>query len=377
MPLLSLEAFRTIAAYNPLYWWGIYKTPQAMQGSQCLAIVRQYAWQGYQSVGRREIEEAIDQAECIAQRYLQYSPAARYVVLDDVVINDVRRGLIKLPNESYIQCLGERTVTVLGAPTLSYSDSDGDGVLDTFTATLPTALTTDPLDSLHVVIPQSQRITMQRRDWSIKPIQISTALNGLTYDVTITGKSWLCVLPLKYEGFTPDPKDGLDPNNLTNYLTTLQIEQHTYDQDRTIELIHPDGASTFHPARIADAKHGIIAFGGDCSWFQAYCTTWRMKPRAKIHGVFGYPIGSDRDMSEQWQQTIAILAATQLPQAPCPCKEANQWMDYYTEDMALMDANAGTMYRKADKTNPLGTKRGHGIVFDLLCEEQHIKSITL
>lgn len=375
MPSLSLEAFRTIAAYNPLYWWGVYKTPQAMQESQCLQMVKQYAWQGYQSVGRREVEEAIDQAERIAQRYMQYSPAARYTTLDDIVINDVRYGLIKLPNEGYIQHLGERTVTVLGLSNVVYSDSDGDGVLDTFVATFATALTVDPLESLHVTIPTANRITMQRRDWSLKPVTITTALNGLTYDVTITGKSWLCVLPSKYEGFTPNPKDGLDPNNVANYLPTLQLEQHTYDQSQTIELSHPDGTTTFHPARIADAKHGIIAFGGDCVWFRSYCGLWNLKPRIKIHGVFGYPLGDDRDMSPQWQQTIAILAATELPAAPCPCKEANQWMNYYTEDLALMDSDR--MYRQGEKTNPLGTKRGHGVVFDVLCDEQQIRSFKV
>lgn len=377
MPSLSLDTWRAIARYHPLYFWTLNKTPRVMVESKCLEIIKQYAWQGYKVVGRSDIERAIVRAEQIAHGILNYRVGAEAVALNDVVLSGGLIDLKKNHGESYIQALGTPIITVLGTPTVTISDTDGDGVLDTFTATLATSLTVDPLGTLKIMFPVADRVRRQRLDWSIKPVTITTALNGTTYDITVVGDSRMIASPIKYEGITPEPMSALDPNILSNYITAIQIEQHTTDPSQAIVIQRWNGETQAYSATIRDAKHGLISLNRACCGLWATWCRDPYPPRAIINGVFGYPLGADGDLDVLWQETIAILAACELAGSPCPCDGANVWMDYYCTDLALIDGSSNTMYRKSEKTNPLGTKRGHGVVYDALIDEQHATAFTV
>ena len=378
MPSLSLDTWRAIARYHPLYFWTLNKTPRVMVESKCLEIIKQHSWQGYQSVGRTEIERVVARSEQIAQRLLNFRVGAQPVALNDVLINTTT-GLIDLKkahSESYIQALGLATYTALGMPSVALSDTDNDGIVDTFTATLATALTTVPdIRSLRVSFVSADRVIAQRKDWSIKPVEITAALNGLTYDLTIVGPSRMLAKPVLYEGITPEPISALDPTILTNYVTTILIEQMTVDAAKAIVLQRWNGETSEYGAVIRDAKHGIISIQRDCaSCWLSWCRD-PYPPRAVINGVFGYPLGLDLDLDTKWQEVISILAACELPASPCPCQEANAWTNYYAEDLALM--SDGKMFRQATKTNPLGTKRGHAVAYDELTDQQHASAFLM
>lgn len=379
MPLLSLDTWRAIASYHPLYFWTLNKTPRVMAESKCLEMIKQYAWQGYRTTGRSDIDRAIVRAEQIAHDLLNYRVGATPVSLTDVLI-DTATGLIDLKKahgESYIQAMGLATYATLGTPSIALSDTDGDGVLDTFTATLATAFTTMPdLASLRFVFTPADRVARQRSDWTIKPVDVVATLNGLTYDLTITGASRMIAKPILYEGITPEPISALDPNIVANYVTTIQVEQMAVDATQAIVIHRYDGTTQAFSAVIRDGLHGIISLRRDClSCWLTWCRD-PYPPRATINGVFGVPLGADYDLAREWQETIAILAACELPAAPCPCQEANRWMDYYTEDLALM--SDGKMYRReGQKTNPLGTKRGHNVIYDELVDKQHATAFLM
>lgn len=360
MPLLSLDTWRAIIGYHPLHFWQLGNNRLAPITSGCNDLIRQYAWQATNAVGRAELERAIEVAELALRRYLGYSVGVRAT---SVEVDVTPSGVVTVPGEGYIQALGAEVLTTLGTPAVTLTDEDGDGLLDTFTATLTTALTADPAGTLAVFVPESDRPPRQRHDWQIKPATISTALNGGVYDVTVTGPSRLIVKPGKYEGIKPEPASVLDANDPANYLSTIAIVRRTVDADRIVSGITPASATLGTPtARILDAKNGIIQLGA------LWCGAWRdcqflytpQAPRkATIALLAGLPLQADGDLASDWQESVARLAAAEVTGVPCACDAANQWLGYWRTDISRVDPAKEFAFKEQALNNPFGTRRGH------------------
>ncbi len=171
--MLSLDRWRAVIGYHPLHFWGLGHASKAPITSGCNDLVRQYAWQATDAVGRTEIQQAIDDAEAALHHYLGYSVGAR--PFEATLALDSANGIIALPNEGYLQSLGRMVNTTLGTAAVVLSDADDDGLLDTFTATVSTTLTSDPRDTIFVMVPESERIG-HRTDWQILPVIVKTQL---------------------------------------------------------------------------------------------------------------------------------------------------------------------------------------------------------
>lgn len=346
MGSLSLETWRRIVAYHPLHFWQLHDTARAPIDDGCQAIVREYSWQSQGAVGRDEIRRAIDRAEAKLTDYLGYAPGARAVTWTGLPIG--AGGLIRLP-EGRIQALGTPAVTLLGTPAVVLSDADGDGLFDTFTATLATALTSDPAGSITASVAAADRVARQRRDWRIWPVQITTVLNGSTYDITVSGPSAMLVKPAKYEGVNATLTEFLC-QDAANYVSTIALEQTT--QDGTVQI--GDGS---YAAHLVDARLGLIQLD-PCAGLPPWCAP--VPPRADVTAVAGVPRGDDGDLAADWQPIVAQLAAAEISGQPCACMAANHWLHHWQFDISRVKGGEEEFaFKDAAQGNPFGTRRGH------------------
>ena len=235
-PFLPLEYFRRFMGYNPFHFWGLANASVPVT-SACNTVIRQYAWQDADAAGREQIKEALRTAETRLAEYLEYFPYPRYVSsivpwprFGDHnqwrytnVDADGRMVGVRLPHK-HIQAIGTEELTFLDDVNVTPSDEDGDGLDDTFTATLVSAVT-DPLQIV-VYFTSSDRLdgAAVGSDWQIQPVSIT--ISGGT--ITIKGRYWLLVKPIKYEGVAPAV---LDPDTAANFVSQIAVYQRTTETE--------------------------------------------------------------------------------------------------------------------------------------------------
>ena len=73
---LPIDTWRQILAFHPFHFWQLANATTPVT-SACNGLVKQYAWQSVDAVGRSEIVEAIQTAEDRLAEYLGYAPAPR------------------------------------------------------------------------------------------------------------------------------------------------------------------------------------------------------------------------------------------------------------------------------------------------------------
>lgn len=346
--VLSLETWRRIVAYHPLHFWQLHDPAKAPVTDGCMSIVREYSWQSLGAVGRDEIRRAIDAAEAKLADYLGYAVGARAATWPDLPI--AADGTIRLP-EGRLQALGAVSETLLGTPAIVLSDANGDGLYDTFTATLASALTTDPAGSLVVRFAESDQVTGQRDDWRIWPARSTTALNGGgTYDITVRGPSAMLIRPRALEGVTATLAAWpcQDP---ASYVGTIALWQQTRDAASAVTI---DGAS--YAATLVDARRGLIQLAA-CAR-PVWCSP--VPPRATVAALAGEPLGADGDLSSAWQPIVAQLAAAEISGQPCACQAANHWLYHWQFDISRVKGGEEEFaFKDAAMNNPFGTRRGH------------------
>ena len=78
-PLLHLEKFRELMQIHPLHFWQLAGSDEnTRQNGACDCVVREYAWQWSDGVGRDEIRQSLIQAENKLRDYLNYSVSPRW-----------------------------------------------------------------------------------------------------------------------------------------------------------------------------------------------------------------------------------------------------------------------------------------------------------
>lgn len=345
---LSLETWRRIVAYHPLHFWQLFDPATAPVTDGCMSIVREYSWQSMGAVGRDEIRRAIASAEQKLLDSLGYAVGARAVTWADRPIG--RGGLIRLP-EGRVQALGTVGETLLGTPAIVLSDADGDGLVDTFTATLASALTTDPAGSLVPRFAAGDQVAGQRDDWRIWPARLTTALNGGgTYDITVRGPSAMLIRPQALEGVgaTLAAWRCQDP---ASYVSTIALWQQTLDTASAVTI----GGTTMG-ASLVDARRGLIQLSA-CGQ-PAWCGP--VAPRATVAAVAGDPLGADGELAAAWQPIVARLAAAEISGQPCACAAANAWLYHWQFDISRVKGGEEEFaFKEAAMNNPFGTRRGH------------------
>lgn len=407
--LLPLEAWRRLFGYNPWHFWGLSGTVGASAlTSNCNAIVPEYEWQDADAAGRASIREAIMSAEAKLTQYLGYAPAPHYVEetheFPRYADNGVwRRGFMDSSGRWISVQLRERRVHAVGveartaislAAAVTYSDADGDGLNDTFSISAATTVT--DTDQIAVYFAAADRLNSEGvgERWRIAPVRVS--ISGGT--VTITGPSWLCVKPIKYEGASAG--GGLDITDSANFVTTLAIYRRYTDPTGTtaaaaqamltFETDPGDwwgggyccGSSAANddstdPAAIAtavarvgirDARNGIVtpaeaAYNSTTGLWAAVSPGCRPPDRVTVRFYAGADLEGGQ-MQSELQRVVARLAAAELDRPICACDSTgsgNRALHRWQFDLARTSGANDEAYGAVsaeDLRNPLGTRAG-------------------
>ena len=403
-PLLPIESFRNTIGYHPYHFWGLSNATVPVT-SACNDIVHKYSWQSDGSVGRNDIQSAIETAEARLLEILGYAPAPHYAsqtlafprYLDKRLDNMSNRGsdgrwLTVRLKEGHTQEVGVETLTLIEDSTVSFSDSDGDGVNDTFTLTTIATTTETDKSKIAVYFKAADRLDSDSvgDSWRILPVKVTINGNGT---VTVKGKSWLLVKPIEYEGVDVV---GLDPATMTKFVTSLEVYRRwtngggnttaTSQAVLTWETfpyphwaypccdaaIYSDG--TTDPASIADsiARCGIrdstlgivnpakAVYDSSSGLWNA--VSWGVaKPPDKVtvRYLSGWPLVNG-EMDRKWQIVVARLAAAELAGKICACDTANRELYRWQFDLARSAGVNDEQYSisQNDLDNPLGTRAG-------------------
>lgn len=400
--LLPLDTFRSEFGFNPWHFWGLTSTARFPVSDSCSDLVYQYAWQANDSVGRDDVRQAIETAEARLSEYLRYSIAPHYVIetlyperwhdskLNKVMYTDVsgRWNAIQL-SEGKIQQVGVETRTLIGTVTglsLATTDFDGDGLIDTFTATIATTVT--DVSQIELMFAVGDRWTGEPAGdkWVIKPVNVTIA-GGVA---TIRGRMWQIVKPVLYESGQP-----IDPSTAANYAQSLEVYRHYCDPTGTtqdtaqavliwetqpwpyfvapiISSITPNStdpaAVGYALARVTlrDAEHGIVGFGEavydtvGAVWKAVTMTNFRPPDRILIRYLAGDALDSRGYMQERWAKAAARLAAAELGKRICACESASRMIYEQQVDRAFGgDARVEKFnMTEGDNASPFGYKEG-------------------
>jgi hypothetical protein len=391
--LLTLERFREILSFSPFHFWQL-ANPTTPVLSQCVPLLRQYAWQQVDAAGRSEIEEAIAVAEQRLSEWLGYSIAPHYV--EDTL--DVGSCFIHSSwfypqattlKEGKLQKVATETWTNSAAAVLiTVSDTDGDGLDDTFTASYTDNGTVTDLGDLKLYFSESEQfIEDDLCRWEIRPVRFKR-LDANT--IQVTGRYWLLVRPVLYEGVGTvpgydssmtgtDSSGAFDPSEPSNFATTVDFYVRTYSAANQVTLeLDSGGTVTGYtlPATILDSSTGLIVVGNNCSSLPPCCcsgsTEWwplagysyapslRLLPAQRLK--VNYRAGVD---VKKWETIVARLAMAELARPVCGCKEANRELERWQENAAQVGlmhggGGGGTSHRidNSQLGNPLGTRAG-------------------
>lgn len=413
-PLLPLDTWRSIISFHPTHFWGVAGTATEALAvdTGCESIVRQYAWQNSDAVGRWEIAEAIEVAESRLREYLGYSVAPRYTYETlpwpqylDLSLSlwgasgaDDRRLSVQLP-EGYVQAVGVEQLTAIQvAAAVVYSDSDGDGIDDLFTVTAAAPAGLTDIKEVALYFAAADRfngadVTDAIGDpWRIQPVTVT--LSG--GNVIVKGAKWLLVKPQKYEGFSNVGPNGLEATTAANFATSLDLYWRTTGTNGTttdtsqavIIWETPPGdeccgavstaysGSPYDPAAVAnaiarvgirDARHGLVLPAESTYdsttgvWSSLDWTICRPPDRVLIRYLAGYPLDANGQMDQKWRTIVARLAAAELARPICGCTDANRALAHWQFDLARTGGSNDEAYGAVsteDLDNPFGTRRG-------------------
>jgi hypothetical protein len=411
--IYPLESLRENINYHPFHFWGLANSLVPLN-SDCNLVVTEYDYQAVQASGRDSIRRSIAIAEArlrenlnfsIGPHYLeetlQYPRPVRYGHQFGASIGGNGRWLNVRTTEGYIRALGiEARTTIDLTAAVVYSDSDGDGLNDTFTLTVSTALTN--ADEIAVYFTASDRLNGEAvsEKWRILPVQV-TFSGGVA---TIKGKAWQLVKPIKYQGFNPRLKQGIDPSDSANFVTQLAVYRRftdgtgqTRDTAQAVMIWETEpfpawatccngsnlsyvpnagdpNALAYAIARgnIRDAKLNEIYLGeaiynSTTSEWNGVSWNCRQPDRVIVRYCAGVQLGAIESTSGmtldagRWDEIIYRLALAELANRICACQQANIEISTWQFDRARSAGANDEQYRVDDKAigNPLGTRAGH------------------
>jgi hypothetical protein len=419
--LLPLYTFFDIIGFHPWHSSGIAGTGDLRVDTGCNTLIRRYEWQNSDAAGRKAIEEAIAVAEAKLTQYLHYSPAPHYV--SEVVQwqgnawgSDGRWQTVQL-REGEVRAVGVESLAAISvAAVVNYSDTDGDGIQDTFTISAASALT--DASQVAVYFSSADRFTGWGATtaigdrWRLLPVNVT--ISGGT--ITVTGPKQLCVKPIKYEGVTNIGANGLDPDTAANFVTTLDLYQRTTDTGgntiATSQAVitwetrpshgwwccctgcsasNPYSGSPFDPAATAnavarvgirDARNGLVTPAESSYdsttgiWSALDWSVCAMPDRVTVRYLAGWPLDSDGQMHAPLRTIVARLAAAELSRAVCGCDEANRELYRWQFDLS-QTARGDELFGISPENlnNPLGTRRGHVQAWKFILDQQRLTGI--
>lgn len=400
--LLSLEQFRRIVKMHPYHFWQL-SNNSAPLVNVCDDLLFEEDWQDADAISRASIRQAIDVAERKLRDELGYDVAPRYQVSTvdwprRVNQTEWRGGdwsaidrsiSVTLPYKQ-VRSVGALTRTSIGDAAVTLSDTNNDGLYDTFTATIATSVTDTSQIAAFFTSADRWDELAPLDSWKIQPVTVSIS-GG---QATIRGNAWQLVRPVLYADYS-DPRQYYDPDDETIYAESLTIYR---------EYINPNGdtvddaqatliwetspwplwclssASPYSPnasdpagqgkavARVGirDAANGIVIPGQSVydstadQWLRANWSTGFEPDRAEVRYLAGLPLVNGQ-MDRTWQEFVTYMALAELEGPICACESVRKRLHYWQFDLARTSGANDEAYAisTADLDNPFGTRRGH------------------
>jgi len=231
--LLSLAEWAAFFHLDPYHFFGFCscqdpgKVTVGKCSCNCGDTWREFASFGTDYVTREAVSKAIAEAEQLLLKYLHFAVAPRAFVEQKVTYPegywiaknlDYRNAIIK---HKHVQEFGTFTDTLIGSTTITttvpivYREQ-----VSTATIVVPSGTTAD---QLHVYFVAADRFNQAKDKWEIKPASIS--VSGLIATIEIA--SYLLAVPSETH-LDPDAR-CLDPDDLTNYITDIEIYRRAVD----------------------------------------------------------------------------------------------------------------------------------------------------
>lgn len=196
-------------------------------------------------------------------RFLNFAPYPVWLYEDvPLAYGDGVEGLAVRLSSGYVQTIGKRITTAIQSnATVTYSDEDGDGVEDTATITVATAV---DVSEIAVFFRTADGAPESANDaWRVQPLTMR-ASGG---NVTITGHKSLFVNPsavwdTPYSNPNYDERQAGDTGTAGHFVTTVDVYRVHADTTDAVVIMGCDGGDESVSATIVNAQEGVIRLSG-------------------------------------------------------------------------------------------------------------------
>lgn len=397
--LLPLDSWAAILGISPWEFAGF--TFPAPKSAQCRSVFRQFQWQ-QQHVSREEVAQAIADAEQMLASELLYWPAPKYFV--DTVVQyprPARRDLwggggtprgewktLQLPVHHVISG-GVFNRTSIGTITLAgggitLSDLDGDGITETFTATITNAAIGSITDAnelgLYFVAADRHGEDISEQ-WRVRPVKVSISGNTATF----RGHRTLLANPSK--AYAVQPAD-MDATVAANYITSLDCYRAFTDSTATDALPYQGVAiwkndpactedCTFSVLPLCLGEHNNEQGRVFASWGTEDCwPSWREPDRVEINFLAGLPLQNGQ-MQPEMAKMVTYLSTALLAHESCGCEESNRILAYWRDRVIRFQDNSANATAYANSDNPFPATNGGKWAWERVRKMRNIEVVSI
>lgn len=396
---LPIDTWAEILGVDPWEFSG-FATPQT-KTAQCAYAFRQFNWQA-DHVNREEVGDAIAAAEQMLADELIYWPAPKYFV--DEVVQYPRPhqrdlwGMAGTPRGEWkpvqltwhhVQSGGVFNRTLIGniaAGNITTQDNDGDGVFETFTATITDpaiGAITDPRELAIYFVAGDRHGEDIGETWRVRPVKVSIAGNTATF----RGHHTLLANPAKAYAVNPT---NLDPTLAANYVTSLDCYRAFTDTTATSPLNYQgvaiwkndpdctqDCTFTLLPLCLGEHQNeqGVVfaSFGTQDCWPFGD----REPDRLQVNYVAGLPLDSRGQMQREMAKCVTYLSVSLLAHEKCGCDRTNRAIAMWRDRVAKFVDNAANATAYQESTNPFPPTVGGEWVWKRVTNWRNVEIVGL
>lgn len=332
------------------------------KSAQCGDSIYQFPWQR-DHLSREEIGEAIADAELMLAQELYYWPYPKYFTGEvQQYTRPHQRELfggagtprgewktVKL-NWNKVHSGGAIARTVIGtilAADITPLDEDGDGVFETFSATITDAAIGSITDKYELALYFTAGFRHGEElgeTWRIRPLTVSISGNVATF----TGSRPLLINPEKEFGVNATP---LDPATAANYVDELLCVR-VFTDDTATEAQPYQGVAewatipgctancTFQVKALCLGEHNndqgrvFAAFGFPCDWPYGD----REPDRVNVNYLAGLPLVNGQ-IGNEMARIITYLSVSLLANEKCGCDRSNRILARWRKRMTRFEDN--------------------------------------
>jgi hypothetical protein len=396
---LAIDTWAEILSVDPWEFNG-FTTPQD-KSAQCAHAFRQFGFQA-DHINREEVAEAIAAAETMLADELIFYPYPKYFIDEKVMYPrphqrdawgaaGTARGEWKTIQLlwHHVQSGGVFNRMLIGniaAGAITTQDNDGDGVFETFTATITDPAIGNITDAreLGIYFVAGDRHGEDIGEtWRVRPVKVTIAGNTATF----RGHRTLLTNPAKAYAVN---QSNLDPATAANYVTSLDCYRAFTDTTATAPLNYqgvaiwkndPDCTQdcTFSLLPLCLGEHlneqGIVfaSFGTTSCWPFGF----REPDRLQVNYVAGLELDSNGQMQRDAARAVTYLSVSLLAHEKCGCDRSNRVLAYYRDRIAKFVDNAANATAYQDSTNPFPATVGGAFAWNWVKNHRNVEIVGI